>query len=128
MRRAASRKQSVQSFLLVAGFEGCLALYAEEEWKPIEARLRQLPKGGPKGRAFTRALLMTACRVTVDAQGRITIPPALLSRAALGKEAMLLGQLDRIEIWNPDRLESTVKEAEGQFESLAEEILGGGGS
>jgi MraZ protein len=110
---------------LVAGFEGCLALFTEEQWERVEERLRQQPMGGSKGRAFMRAFLMDASRVTVDAQGRITIPPALMGRAGLGKEAVLLGQVGRIEIWNPDRLQTVVEEAKSHFESLAEDVLGG---
>ena len=124
MRRAG--KKPIESFLLVAGFEGCLALYTEEQWTRVEERLQQLPIGGRKGRAFMRAFLMNACRVTVDAQGRITVPSALMGRAGLGKEAVLLGQVGRIEIWNPERLGSVVDEAQHQFESLAEDVLGGG--
>ena len=125
MRRAGPRNKSITSFLLVAGFEGCLALYTEEQWKQVEDRLQQLPIGGRKGRAFTRAFLMDACRVTVDAQGRVTIPSALMGRAGLSKEAILLGQVGRIEIWDPGRLKSAVDEAQTQFESLAEDVLGG---
>ena len=125
MRRAAPGKKSIDRFLLVAGFEGCLALYTEPQWERVEERLQQLPIGGRKGRAFMRAFLMDACRVTVDAQGRITIPPALTSRAGLGQEAVLLGQVGRIEVWSPDRLKSVVDEAHTQFESLAEDVLGG---
>lgn len=126
MRRAGTRKQAIDAFYLVAGFEGCLALYAPDDWARVEERLRRLPMGGRKGRAFARAFLMNATPVTVDAQGRITIPPALVVRAALGKEAVLHGQVDRIEIWNPERLQAAVAEAEGQLESLADEVLGGG--
>jgi MraZ protein len=125
MRRVAPGKKALERFFLVAGFEGCLALYTDGQWQRVEERLQQLPIGGQKGRAFTRAFLMDASRVTVDTQGRITIPPALMGRAGLGKEAILLGQVGRIEIWNPDRLKSLVLEAQNQFESLAEDVLGG---
>lgn len=125
MRRVGAGKKPLERFLLVAGFEGCLALYTEAQWERVEQRLQQLPIGGRKGRAFMRAFLMNASRVTVDAQGRITIPPALMGRAGLGKEAVLLGQVGRIEIWNPERLQAVVGETEGQFEQLAEDVLGG---
>ena len=125
MRRAASGKKPIDRFFLVGGFDGCLALYTETQWEKVEQRLQQLPIGGKKARAFTRTLLMDACRVTVDAQGRITIPPALMGRAGLGKEAVLLGQVGRIEIWNPDRLKSVVDDAQTNFETLAEDVLGG---
>src|SRR5438132_7578731 len=124
MRRAGKGKKPIDAFFLVAGFEGCLALYTEEQWRHVENRLQQLPIGGRKGRAFTRAFLMDACRVSVDSQGRITIPPALVGRAGLGKDAVLLGQVGRIEIWNPERLKAVVDEAQAHFESLAEDVLG----
>ena len=126
MRRAGPRTKPLGTFYIVAGFEGCIALYAPKDWARVEERLRKLPMGGRKGRAFARAFLMNATPVSVDKQGRITIPPALRIRAGIGKEAILHGQVDRIEIWNPDRLGGVVAEADGQLETLAEEVLGGG--
>lgn len=110
------------TFLLVPGFEGCLALYNETQWGHVEERLQQLP-GKRMDRAFKRALLMNAKRVTMDAQGRISIPSALLDRAGLGKDAVLLGQGTHIEIWNPERLQAVLGEAETNFEQVAEEVL-----
>ncbi|MEO5618824.1 MAG: division/cell wall cluster transcriptional repressor MraZ [Candidatus Eisenbacteria bacterium] len=125
MRRAgATKKASADTFFLVAGFEGCLALYTPDEWRRVEDRLRQIPMGDRRGRAFARAFLMDATKVSVDAQGRVAIPPALIGRAGLGKDAVLLGQVDRIEVWNPERLASAVQEAQQQLESLADEVLG----
>jgi MraZ protein len=124
MRRVGASKKPMNAFFLVAGFEGCLALYSPEDWKRVEDRLRKMPMGDRRGRAFARAFLMDACKVTVDAQGRVTIPPALMHRAGLGKEAVLHGQVDRIEIWNPERLKNVVAETDGRLESLADEVLG----
>ena len=118
-RRAAGKNTT---FFLVPGFEGCLALYTETQWARVEERLAQLP-GKRQERAFKRALLMNAARVTVDAQGRITIQSALIHRAGLGKEAVLLGQGSHLEIWNPEKLGTVLAEADSNFEALAEEVL-----
>ena len=67
---------------------------------------------------------MDATPVSVDAQGRVTIPPALMSRAGLGKEATLHGVGDHIEIWNPERLAVVIQEAQANFEANAEEVAG----
>lgn len=125
MRRAgAAKKSSADTFFLVAGFEGCLALYTPDEWRRVEDRLRQIPMGDRRGRAFARAFLLDATKVSVDAQGRVAIPPALIGRAGLGKDAVLLGQVDRIEVWNPERLTSAVQDAQQNLEVLADEVLG----
>ena len=126
MRRSASGRRPLTEFMLVAGFEGCLALYTPEQWQRVEERLQQLPLGGRDARAFKRAMLMDASRVSVDGQGRITIPPALIGRAGLGKEAVLLGQVGCIEVWNPERLNSIADEARNKFEDLADKVLGDG--
>lgn len=124
MRRSAGRGKGKAEFILVAGFEGCIALYSLEDWKHVEDRLRRIPMGDRRGRAFARALLLDASRVTVDAQGRITIPPSLQRRAGLGKDAVLHGQVDRIEIWEPERFRSVTEEPQRQIETLADEVLG----
>src|SRR5262245_25725581 len=87
MRRGDGKRTPLGSFFLAAGFDGCLALYSPEEWGRVEARLRRIPMGGRKGRALKRAFLLNVAKVSVDTQGRITIPPALMTRAGLGKEA-----------------------------------------
>lgn len=125
MRRV-SGKKPISQFFLNGGFDGCLTLFTPDQWAVIEERLRQVALGKPEGRAFMRAYLMDAAWVSVDAQGRITIPPALLGRAGLSKEAVLFGRLNCIEIWNPKRWDDVVKEPLRNMDKLAEEILGEG--
>jgi len=125
MRRVAPGKRPSTTFFLLPGFEGCLALYTPNEWERVLERLRRIPMGGRKGRAFTRAFLLNVTQVSVDGHGRITIPPALMDRAGLGKEAVLHGLIDRIELWDPQRLNAHIEEAQGHMEELGEEVLGG---
>ena len=113
----------ITSFILKEGFDGCLSLYPAEEWARVEQRLRRIPMGTRDGRRFQRAFLMNVVPVSVDSQGRITVPPALLSRAGLGKEAVLHGLIDHIEIWNPERLEAELSDAQDQLAALAEQVL-----
>lgn len=40
---------------------------------------------------------------TVDSQGRITIPQWLLEKAGISKDAVVIGAVDRVSIWTPDR-------------------------
>ena len=123
LRRGEGRKKPITAFVLALGLDGCLALYPPEEWARVEERLRRIPMGTRNGRAFQRAFLHHAVKVSVDAQGRITIPPALMGRAGLGKEAVLHGQISKIEIWNPQRLEAELESAQQNLEELAAEVL-----
>lgn len=122
-RRVPGRKTLLASFVLVGGLDGELWLYAEEDWTHFEERLRRASMGTKKHREFARRFLVGASKVAVDAQGRITIPPSLMSRAELGKEAVLHGQVGRIEIWSPDRFQSQVGGPE-DLGALGEDVLG----
>ncbi len=125
IRKVPGRKQPLSEFVLVGGLDGCLWLYAFEDWGHLEERLRALSTGRAKQRQFARAFLVGASKVAVDAQGRITIPPPLMSRAGLGKEAVLHGQVGRIELWSPERFREAVEPAQADLDALGEEVLGG---
>jgi MraZ protein len=108
------------------GFDRCVSVFAPGGWERQMRALRRIAPGDERGRAFKRAFLMDAREVTVDAQGRVPIPPALLRRAGLGKEARLHGNDDHIEIWDPVRYEQKVApilDEEGAYEKLAEIYL-----
>ena len=124
LREVPGRKTPLSSFVLVGGLDGCLWLYAEEDWTHFEERLRKLSMGTKKQRDFARAFLVGASKVTVDKQGRISIPSSLMGRAGLGKEAVLHGQVGRIEIWSPAKFEESVTTAQDQLDELAEDVLG----
>ncbi|OGF16490.1 MAG: division/cell wall cluster transcriptional repressor MraZ [Candidatus Eisenbacteria bacterium RBG_16_71_46] len=125
LRRAEGKRTSIPRFFLAPGFDGCLALYSPEGWNKIEEQLQALPLGDREARAFQRAFLRHVCKVAVDAQGRITIPPSLLSLAGLGKEALLQGLMNRIEIWNPERFTGESDAVEGKLEDMAARVIGG---
>jgi len=126
MRRETSGRKTHSELFLKFGSEGCLEAYQPSDWKTWENRLLEIQsKKGRQGREFVRAFLMDACWVTVDTQGRITIPPALLRRAGLGKEAVLLGNIGHIELWSPERFQSTEEAAGRNLPSLEDEMLRG---
>ncbi|HYM80152.1 MAG TPA: division/cell wall cluster transcriptional repressor MraZ [Candidatus Limnocylindria bacterium] len=125
MRRGPTRKP-LTTFVLNMGFDGCVAMYALDEWNRMMERLGKISKGNPDGRAFQRTFMLHARQVTVDAQGRIPIPPALMDHAGLRKEAVLHGANDHLEIWNSERFQTAlapVTKIEGKYEALAEKLF-----
>ena len=122
MRRGDRARTPLSRFFLNRGFDNCVDVFPPDSWQRMLERIRKFAVGDPKARAFKRAFLMDAMEVTVDSQGRITIPPALITHAALGKEAVLHGSDNHIEIWNPERftaLTTKVLDTPGDYEGLA---------
>lgn len=124
MRAVPGRKQPLTTFVLLYGLGGCLWLYTEDGWKKFEERLYALSVGNRKQRDFARAFLVGASKVTVDKQGRISIPSSLMSRAGLGKEAVLHGQVGRLEIWSPEKFDANTRAALDDLEAQYDESLG----
>lgn len=87
-------------FVVSKGMDGCLFVYADEDWKAFEAKLASLPLVNEEARQFARFFLSGAQYVTVDKQGRILLPQDLRDFAGLEKDVVLAGTGGRIEIWS----------------------------
>ena len=87
----------------------CLLLYPLTEWEEIEHKLRGLSSMHPGERRLQRLLLGYANECDMDKNGRVLIAPTLRNHAALDKHIMLVGQLNRFEIWDAQAWEEQVK-------------------
>ncbi|HKZ21596.1 MAG TPA: division/cell wall cluster transcriptional repressor MraZ [candidate division Zixibacteria bacterium] len=121
--RKATAGSSYDSFVITRGLEECLFVFALDEWEKIEEKLRSLSFTQSHHRLFIRILLSNASDANLDGQGRIAIPQNLLKLANIDKEVLILGALQRIEIWNPEIFEKYLKQADQTYEQVAEKIL-----
>lgn len=80
--------------------ETCLLLYPVLEWQRIEESLQKLPSFNPVARRIQRLLIGHATDIEMDAQGRLLLPPELRQYALLQKQAVLIGQGNKFEIWD----------------------------
>lgn len=90
-------------FVVSKGMDGCLFVYAIEDWKTFEEKLASLPLINVEARQFARFFLSGAQYVTVDKQGRILMPQDLREFAGLEKDVVLAGMGGRIEIWSLEK-------------------------
>ena len=102
--------EAEDSFVVTKGFDGCLVVYALDQWREFSKKLKALPLGNEKARRLVRWFSGNAEVVKLDSQGRIKIPQHLLEFASLDNEATIIGVLDRIEIWHPDKYSEKEKE------------------
>ena len=101
-----------ESHLVVTLLDQCLAAYPPREWGSLEVQLRGLPAFSKPVKALTRLLTSRAADCELDVQGRILLPSALRQAAGLGQEAVVVGVLNRIELWAPAAWEGFLSEAE----------------
>jgi MraZ protein len=120
---AAFRKASPESpVFVVTLFDQCLAAYPRAEWERLEEQLRALPAFNRGVKALTRILASRATDCEIDGQGRIRLPVELRAAAHLGREALVVGVLNRFEIWAPDAWESFLRESETLLDEASLEV------
>lgn len=87
----------------------CLLLYPLSEWEEIELKLSRLSSMNPHERRLQRLLLGYANEGEMDKNGRFLLSAPLRQHADLTKEIMLVGQLNKFEIWNTSTWEQQIQ-------------------
>ena len=91
-----------QLIVTIDAVDPCLCVYPLPEWELIEAKLRDLPSLREETRRLQRLLIANAVDIELDGSGRFLVPPRLRAHAGLDKHAMLVGQLNKFQLWNED--------------------------
>ena len=105
------RESLGDSFIVTRGLDGCLFVYSQYEWSALEDKIRSMPLS--KGKNIQRFFFSNAAEVEADKQGRILIPAHLREYAGLTKDVMVIGAVNRAEIWDKakwDELNSSFSE------------------
>ena len=81
----------------------CLLVYPLPDWEEIERKLVRLPSLQKRTREMQRIMLGYATEVEVDGAGRILLSRELREVAGLERQAMLIGQGHKFELWDEER-------------------------
>ncbi len=81
-------------------FDNCLHIYPQEEWSKLEEKVRTLPKMDEDVKLFIRKVIGSAQETEIDKQGRILISAAQRQDAGLNSDIVIVGQLDKIDLWD----------------------------
>lgn len=111
------------TFIITRGYEQCLFVYPLDEWNKLEESIRGLSATNSRHRFFTRTLLEKATESQLDGQSRITIPRELLQLASIESEVLIIGVLERIELWNPNVYKEYLKSQAESYENVAQTVL-----
>ena len=94
--------------VITADRGGCLLIYPLDAWEPIQARLMRLSSFDDNIRSLQRLLVGHADDVELDAAGRILVPPALRRYAGLDKRVVLVGQGQKLELWDEAKWQAQI--------------------
>ena len=116
-------ESSSSELFLVKGFEPCLLLYPQIEYKKIFSRIAGLNEFNVEYRKLQRNFFRGSTPVELDNSGRFLIPKVMSTYAELDKECTLVGMGNRMEIWNPDKYEAYLIKDPKELSAMAEKYL-----
>jgi MraZ protein len=86
---------------LVRGVDRCISVYPEGTYTQLtEAALAGLNPFSPQARELKRMFFGNATDVELDAAGRVMLPPKYLEHAGIGREVVITGAGDCLELWD----------------------------
>src|SRR6476661_4529378 len=112
------REELMAGLVVTTGQERCLTVYKLGDFAEIAARVQAAPITVKGARDYGRFLGANANQDTPDKQGRITITPMQRDYAALTRDVMVLGVINRIEIWDPARWKSYNQQNQETFADI----------
>ena len=111
-----------EKFIITKGLDGCLFVYSQKEWQVFEEKLRTFPLTNKDARALMRFFLAGATECEIDKQGRFLISSNLREFAGLEKEVVIIGVLNKIEIWSKDKWLKYSEEENMEADEIAEKM------
>ena len=114
-------------FVINRGFEKCLSLYPVKNWQPIFEGISKLNDFDPKVREFRRYFFNGATELELDSAGRLLIPPNLREHASIERDIVIVGSVQKIEIWDSRKYKEFFETmTPTAFSELAKEVLPNG--
>ncbi len=109
--------------VVTRGMDGCLYAYSPDAWQAlVQSRIATLNPLSKEGRRMQRFFYASAAEGELDKQGRVNVPAALIEHAGLGREVVVAGVNDHVEIWDREAWRRELAEVEGSAEDVAERL------
>ncbi len=113
-----------EKLIITKGFENCLIIVSEDNWKTLLEGTEGKPFTSSSTRELQRFLLGNASDVELDQKGRFVIPEYLRQFAHIETDVVFVGIQRFVELWDKKSWDTHQKELGGKIESIAEKLVG----
>ena len=111
-----------EGIVLAQGVEKCITIYTPAEWKKLADSINGSSLPASKLRALNRAMFASAYFLSLDAQGRISLPTSLRAYAAIGEDIIIAGANSYLELWDRATWEAEKKTSQEQTWQIIESL------
>ena len=105
-----------EGLVVTKGQTGCLYVYPREEFERVAQSLIDANK-----RDLARHFFSGSSEDAPDGQGRVGIPESLRRYAGLDRDVTVIGNGNRMEIWDRSRWESHREQTEPEYSGMADD-------
>ena len=119
------RDELAAGLVVTRGQDRCLAIWPVAAFVEQTKTLQSSPSSSKQVRDYQRMLASAASDETPDKQGRITIPPHLRAYAGLDKDCVVVGAINRVEVWDAAAWEAYSAEQESAFAEMNDDLFPG---
>ena len=119
------RDDLAEGLVITRAQDRCLAIYPMATFEEMTKSISQAPTSIKQVRDFQRMLAAGASDEKPDKQGRITIPQQLRAYAGLDTNVVVVGAINRVEVWDVGAWEQYSAQQESAFAEMNEEVFPG---
>jgi MraZ protein len=111
--------------VVTRGQDRCLAIWPVADFVEQTQQLRNAPSSSKQVRDYQRMLASGASDETLDKQGRLTIPAPLRTYAGLDKDVVVVGAINRVEVWDAAAWQTYSEAQEAEFAEMNDDVFPG---
>ena len=117
------RRAFADGVVFTRGMDGCIYAYPRARWEElVNGRLGGLDPLRGEVRQLQRFFFAGAQDEELDRQGRVVVPAALVRHGKLGRDVVVAGVNDHVEIWDRAAWKDHLRHVEGSVEDVAERL------
>ena len=113
----------MDTFVVTRGLDDCIVAYPLDEWKKYEIKFKDLNQYNADNRKFLRTILIWSEEIPMDSSQRIMLPKRLLDFAEIDNKVMIVGMLDHIEFWNPEKFDKYMNGGDETYEQISAKVM-----
>lgn len=114
-----------EGLVVTRGQDRCLAIWPLADFVEQTQKLRNAPSSSKQVRDYQRMLASGASDETLDKQGRLTIPAPLRTYAGLDKDVVVVGAINRVEVWDAAAWQTYAEAQESEFAEMNDDLFPG---
>ncbi|MEE9429851.1 MAG: division/cell wall cluster transcriptional repressor MraZ [Melioribacteraceae bacterium] len=122
--RKSLKPEANETFIMTIGTEKCIVVYPLDEWKKLNEKiLEKTEEFITLDDRARREMFSNATDDKFDTQARLLLPKHLIAHAELEKEALIIGVMNKIEIWDPKNYDTYRNGGEQTYSEMMENVM-----